>query len=202
MKLEENFSLSEFKCKDGTQVPEELMDNVKLLAKNLQISFLSETGLQTSSFCSIVEDLSSAAIDDFAVFNKFVTSTVAPGQLRPIIKKGDNPVVNKAEKAHKECMAELGGLFEKSEKFKIAFAREAMSGYEKYGRASNSAAEFMVVANHAGTKVKIESVDKMLKFLGMIPDCINIKSPCSISFMPKRERYCKHSLKILATGPS
>ena len=94
-----------------------------------------------------------------AVFNKFVTSTVAPGQLRPIIKKGDNPVVNKAEKAHKECMAELGGLFEKSEKFKIAFAREAMSGYEKYGRASNSAAEFMVVANHAGTKVKIESVN-------------------------------------------
>ena len=37
MKLEENFSLSEFKCKDGTQVPEELMDNVKLLAKNLQV---------------------------------------------------------------------------------------------------------------------------------------------------------------------
>jgi hypothetical protein len=94
-----------------------------------------------------------------AVFNKFVTSTVAPGKLRPIIKKGDNPVVNAAEKAHKECMSELGALFEKSEKFKIAFAREAMSGYEKYGRASNSAAEFMVVANHAGTKVKIESVN-------------------------------------------
>ena len=94
-----------------------------------------------------------------AVFNKFVNSTVAPGQLRPIIKKGDNPVVNAAEKAHKECMAELGSLFEKSEKFKIAFAREAMSGYEKYGRASNSAAEFMVVANHAGTTVKIESVN-------------------------------------------
>ena len=56
-------------------------------------------------------------------------------------------------------MSELGALFEKSEKFKIAFAREAMSGYEKYGRASNSAAEFMVVANHAGTKVKIESVN-------------------------------------------
>jgi len=37
MKLEENFSLSEFKCKDGTHVPEELMDNVKLLAENLQV---------------------------------------------------------------------------------------------------------------------------------------------------------------------
>ncbi len=37
MKLEDNFSLSEFRCKDGTDVPEELMDNVKLLAKNLQV---------------------------------------------------------------------------------------------------------------------------------------------------------------------
>ena len=37
MKLEENFSLSEFKCKDGSDVPEELLDNVKLLAENLQV---------------------------------------------------------------------------------------------------------------------------------------------------------------------
>jgi uncharacterized protein YcbK (DUF882 family) len=37
MKLEENFSLSEFRCKDGTGVPEELMENVELLAKNLQV---------------------------------------------------------------------------------------------------------------------------------------------------------------------
>jgi len=37
MKLEKNFSLSEFRCKDGTDVPEELMDNVKKLAKNLQV---------------------------------------------------------------------------------------------------------------------------------------------------------------------
>ena len=92
-------------------------------------------------------------------FDGFVTSTLAPGKLRPIIKKGDNPVVNAAEKAHKDCMRDLGALFEKSEKFKIAFAREAMSGYEKYGRASNSAAEFMVVANHSGTSVTIQKVD-------------------------------------------
>jgi uncharacterized protein YcbK (DUF882 family) len=37
MKLEENFSLSEFKCRDGSDVPEDLMDNVCLLAKNLQV---------------------------------------------------------------------------------------------------------------------------------------------------------------------
>jgi len=37
VKLEENFALSEFKCRDGSDVPEELMDNVCLLAKNLQV---------------------------------------------------------------------------------------------------------------------------------------------------------------------
>ena len=37
MKLEKNFSLHEFKCKDGTEVPEDLIDNVRLLADNLQV---------------------------------------------------------------------------------------------------------------------------------------------------------------------
>jgi len=37
MKLEKNFNLSEFRCKDGTDVPEELLANVRKLAKNLQV---------------------------------------------------------------------------------------------------------------------------------------------------------------------
>ena len=35
--LTENFSLREFRCKDGTDVPAELMENVTFLAENLQI---------------------------------------------------------------------------------------------------------------------------------------------------------------------
>lgn len=37
MKLTENFSLFEFACRDGSPVPAELLDNVELLAKNLQV---------------------------------------------------------------------------------------------------------------------------------------------------------------------
>jgi uncharacterized protein YcbK (DUF882 family) len=37
MRLEKNFKLSEFKCKDGTDVPEDLMENIRELAKNLQV---------------------------------------------------------------------------------------------------------------------------------------------------------------------
>ena len=36
MQLTANFSLSEFACKDGRQVPAEYLDNVKTLAANLQ----------------------------------------------------------------------------------------------------------------------------------------------------------------------
>lgn len=37
MQLEKNFNLDEFKCRDGSSVPEHLMDNVILLASNLQV---------------------------------------------------------------------------------------------------------------------------------------------------------------------
>lgn len=37
MKLTENFSLHEFRCRDGTDVPDEYMDNVRELAENLQV---------------------------------------------------------------------------------------------------------------------------------------------------------------------
>ena len=35
--LTKNFNLSEFRCRDGSDVPEELMENVYLLAENLQV---------------------------------------------------------------------------------------------------------------------------------------------------------------------
>ncbi len=36
-KLTQNFSLREFKCRDGSDVPDDLMKNVQLLADNLQV---------------------------------------------------------------------------------------------------------------------------------------------------------------------
>ena len=35
--LSKNFNVAEFKCKDGSHVPDELMDNVRLLCENLQV---------------------------------------------------------------------------------------------------------------------------------------------------------------------
>ena len=36
MKLTKNFSKSEFECKDGSEMPNDVLDNVKLLATELQ----------------------------------------------------------------------------------------------------------------------------------------------------------------------
>jgi len=36
-KLTENFNLSEFKCRDGSSVPDEMLENVQLLCDNLQV---------------------------------------------------------------------------------------------------------------------------------------------------------------------
>ena len=36
-KITKNFSLEEFECKDGTQIPEKYLDNVIELAHNLQV---------------------------------------------------------------------------------------------------------------------------------------------------------------------
>lgn len=36
-KLTKNFSLEEFKCKDGSDIPNNVLSNIKELAKNLQV---------------------------------------------------------------------------------------------------------------------------------------------------------------------
>ena len=93
-----------------------------------------------------------------SIIENFVTASLAPTQIRAIIKKGDNQVVNAGEAAHKQCMSEMGILFEQSKEFKIAFAREAMSGFEKFGKTALAAAEFMLVSSHDGNNVVIHSV--------------------------------------------
>lgn len=92
------------------------------------------------------------------IFEDFVTSSICSGKIRPMIKSGRNELVNQGERAHKELMRELGVLFEENEKFKIEFAREAMSGIMKFGENSNASAEFVVSTNHNGLDTNVISV--------------------------------------------
>jgi hypothetical protein len=92
------------------------------------------------------------------ILDNFVKNSIAPTKLRPLIKNKSNDLVNKGEKAHKDVMGELGKMFQENRDFKIEFAREAMSGFKKFGTKDNAAAEFMLVSNHSGSDIKIHSV--------------------------------------------
>jgi len=52
MKLTDNFYLQEFNCKDGTEIPLELIDNVQELACNLQVlrEYLGESIFINSAY--------------------------------------------------------------------------------------------------------------------------------------------------------
>ena len=108
-----------------------------------------QSGITKSEEFKLVEEL----------LQKFVKSTLAPGKIGAIIKKGNNDIVNEGDAAHKEIMQALGTLFEKNNDFKIAFAREAMSGISKFGKSSKSAAEFILAANHEGTSTNIHNIN-------------------------------------------
>jgi len=97
--------------------------------------------------------------DAKVVLDSFITRGLAPSNIAPLIQSGENELVNQGEKAHKECMNKLGVLFEKSPKFKIEFAREAMSGYEKFGKGNGAAADWMLVSDHKGSFISIHDVN-------------------------------------------
>lgn len=94
MKLTKNFHLSEFDCKDGTQVPDEYFDNVFELAVNLQVLrdyineplFISGSGYRTKSHNKEVRGAKNslhlvAKAADISVKSK------SPKQLGTIIEK-------------------------------------------------------------------------------------------------------------------
>lgn len=92
------------------------------------------------------------------IIESFVERGLAPGKVASLIGSGENEIIDNGEAAHKMAMEELGNLFEESEEFKIQFAREAMSGFKKFGEDSLAAAEYMLVSTHDGRNVQIHSV--------------------------------------------
>lgn len=93
MKLTTNFTLEEFACKDGTPVPEELMPNLRRLAKNLQVirDYIKEalkviSGYRTEAYNKSVggKPLSRHKKADAA---DLTTKSLTPKQLGRIIEK-------------------------------------------------------------------------------------------------------------------
>ena len=93
-----------------------------------------------------------------SMFENLAPASVASSNLKDVIKSQKDEVVNKANKAHKELMSELKGIFDKNESFRNAFAYEAMSGEVKFGGNIGACSHFLVTS-FDGNNVKIHSVN-------------------------------------------
>ena len=92
MRLTKNFSLSEFDCKDGTEMPSELLANVLELAENLQVlrDFVGVPIKINSSYRSLSHNAniggSKSSQHLFAKAADIVIESKSPEQVANIIK--------------------------------------------------------------------------------------------------------------------
>lgn len=91
--LTKDFHIREFKCKDGTQVPAELIPNVQELSKNIQVlrDFIGEpihlnSGYRTPAYNARIGG-SPNSQHKLAKAADMVTKSYTPKQLAAIIKK-------------------------------------------------------------------------------------------------------------------
>lgn len=92
MRLTKNFNLSEFDCKDGTEMPSELLTNVLELAENLQVlrDFVGVPIKINSSYRSLSHNAkiggSKSSQHLFAKAADIVVESKSPEQVANIIK--------------------------------------------------------------------------------------------------------------------
>ena len=91
-------------------------------------------------------------------FDKFVeVGYTKSGGVEAGLKSGKDKVLAAGDQAHKEMASKLENLFNKSPEFKIAFAQEAMSGYEKFGPSSPAAADYVLSVSADLSNPKLHS---------------------------------------------
>jgi hypothetical protein len=91
-------------------------------------------------------------------FDKFVeVGYTKSGGVEAGLKSGKDKVLIAGDKAHKEMSSKLEDLFNKSPEFKIAFAKEAMSGYEKFGPGSPASADYVLSVSSDLSNPKLHS---------------------------------------------
>lgn len=93
-------------------------------------------------------------------FDKFVeVGYTKSGGVEAGLKSGKDKVLSAGDKAHKEMAGKLEELFNKSPEFKIAFAQEAMSGYEKFGPNSIGSADYVLSTSPDFSNAKLHSTN-------------------------------------------
>jgi hypothetical protein len=146
------------------------------------------------------------AKDVINTFDKFVkTGVTQADKVGKELSKGTNKILNDADEAHKEMRSKLQLLFDKDKDFKIAFAREAMSGYKKFGTDSESAADWILSSDKSLNKGSLHSVDDY-PYVSKIADQMNMtvrfKSTSEKTKGEKTGKYRFWSVVALLINPA
>ena len=139
-------------------------------------------------------------------FNDFVKAGYTKsGGVEANLKANKDKILAAADNAHKIMKSQLQDLFNKSESFKIAFAREAMSGYQKFGPDSNASADYILSVDKSLTKGSIHSVNDdsyVSKIANQMNLTVRFKSTSEKLKGEKTGRYRFWSVVSLIVNPS
>ena len=146
------------------------------------------------------------AKDVINTFEKFVEAGYTKqGSVDTNLKAGKDKIINAGDVAHKEMRGKLEALFNKSPEFKIAFAKEAMSGLEKFGPGSPATADYVlsVDSNYGSPQLHKTQDDKYAaKIADQMKLTVRFKSTSEKLKGEKTGRYRFWSVVSLISDPS
>ena len=146
------------------------------------------------------------AKDVVNTFEKFVEGGYTKsGSVDTNLKAGKDKVIVAGDAAHKEMRGKLEALFNKSPEFKIAFAKEAMSGLEKFGPGSPATADYVlsVDSNYGNPQLHKTQDDKYAaKIADQMKLTVRFKSTSEKLKSGKTGRYRFWSVVSLISDPS
>ena len=146
------------------------------------------------------------AKDVLDTFDKFVeVGYTKSGGVEAGLKSGKDKVLKAGDIAHKEMSNKLEKLFNASPEFKIAFAQEAMSGYEKFGPDSNASADYVLSVNNDLSNPKIQSTQNeeyASKIANQMKLTVRFKSSSEKLKGEKTGRYRFWSVVSLVSDPA
>jgi hypothetical protein len=146
------------------------------------------------------------AQDVIKTFDKFVEGGYTKsGGVADNLKSGKDQIIKAGDEAHKEMATKLENLFNKSEAFKIAFAQEAMSGYEKFGPDSIASADWVLSTdkNYGNPKIKSTQDDSYAtKIADQMKLTVRFKSTSEKLKGEKTGRYRFWSVVSLISDPT
>jgi hypothetical protein len=118
-----------------------------------------------ATFMSIVDNIKTEPKLDTLVkkvksdFDLFTKGIIEKKTITDILEKGEDVGIKKANQLHKKIMDDLSSMFSEDVRIGYGFVKEAISGYNKFGKESDASADYVLAFNREGKRIGFNSVD-------------------------------------------